>query len=97
MADAANRPVRGKLLVYFDAHQFELTEAEQDKILDGLDSLALQVENFPQHDLRATWSGDPATTSSWSSSALSCPAGPSCAANTTPSFIPRSRSAWTSW
>lgn len=53
MAEASDRPVRGKLLVYFDAHQFELTEGEQDKLLDGLDSLALQVENFPQHDLRA--------------------------------------------
>ncbi|HVK16792.1 MAG TPA: hypothetical protein VM533_07575 [Fimbriiglobus sp.] len=53
MAEAAYQPARGKLLVYFDAHQFELSEAERDKMLDGLDSLALQVENFPQHDLRA--------------------------------------------
>lgn len=53
MAEASDRPVRGKLLVYFDAHQFELTEADQDKMLDGLDALGLQVENFPQHDLRA--------------------------------------------
>ena len=36
-----------------DAHQFELTEAEEDKLLDGLDALGHQVENFPQHDLRA--------------------------------------------
>jgi ribosome-associated translation inhibitor RaiA len=53
MAEAAHRPARGKLQVYFDAHQFELTEPEQDKMLDGLDALGHQVENFPQHDLRA--------------------------------------------
>ncbi len=57
MAESADRPVRGKLLVYIDAHHFELTEAEENKMLDGLDPLALAVENFPQHDLRvvAEW------------------------------------------
>lgn len=53
MAEAADRLVRDKLLVFFDAHQFELSEAERDKMLVGLDALASQVENFPQHDLRA--------------------------------------------
>jgi ribosome-associated translation inhibitor RaiA len=52
MADSADRPVRGKLLVYVDAHHFQLTDAEEDKLLDGLDALALAVENFPHHDLR---------------------------------------------
>src|SRR5688572_20827773 len=52
MAERATEPVRGRLLVYFDAHECRPDEAEYDKMLDGLDSLALQVENFPQHDLR---------------------------------------------
>ncbi len=54
MAESADRPVRGKILVYFDVHQFELSEGDEDKLLDGLDALALQVENFPQHDLRVS-------------------------------------------
>jgi ribosome-associated translation inhibitor RaiA len=53
MAEPSDRSIRRKLLVYIDAHQFELTEAEEDKLLDGLDALGHQVENFPQHDLRA--------------------------------------------
>ena len=36
MAESADRPVRGKLLVYIDAHHFRLAEAEEDKLLDGL-------------------------------------------------------------
>jgi ribosome-associated translation inhibitor RaiA len=52
MADAAHRPARGNLLVYFDAHHCRPTQAEYDKMLDGLGSLAVQVEHFPQHDLR---------------------------------------------
>src|SRR5687768_6580869 len=52
MAERANQPVRGKLLVYFDAHHCKPTQAEYDKMLDGLDALALQVVNFPQQDLR---------------------------------------------
>ncbi len=53
MARPAERSVRGNLPVYFDPHQFELTEAARAKLLDGLDTLANQVENFPQNDLRA--------------------------------------------
>lgn len=52
MAERATQPVRGQLLVYFDAHECRPAEAEYDKMLDGLDALAMQVENFPQHDLR---------------------------------------------
>ena len=52
MAERATQPVRGQVLVYFDAHGCQPSEAEYDKMLDGLDALALQVENFPQHDLR---------------------------------------------
>ena len=52
MAERANQPVRGRLLVYFDAHECRPDDAEYDKMLDGLDTLALQVENFPVHDLR---------------------------------------------
>jgi hypothetical protein len=52
MADTTNPPTRGKLLVFFDPHQCQPSDAEYDKMLDGLDSLARQVEDFPQHDLR---------------------------------------------
>jgi|SRR5579883_1082138 len=52
MAKPVTEPLRGKILVYFDAHQCQPSESEIDKMIDGLDGLARQVENFPQHDLR---------------------------------------------
>lgn len=52
MAGRVTEPLRGKLLVYFDAHHCQPTDAEIDKMIDGLDGLARQVEHFPQHDLR---------------------------------------------
>ena len=52
MAERATLPGDKRLVVYFDAHGFRPSEAETDKMLDGLESLASQVENFPQHDLR---------------------------------------------
>jgi hypothetical protein len=52
MAERATQPVRGRLPVYFDAHECRPDDAEYDKMLDGLDALGLQVENFPLHDLR---------------------------------------------
>jgi len=47
-----DRTVRGKLQIYFDSHHYELTEADKQEMADGLDSLAVQVANFPLHDLR---------------------------------------------
>src|SRR6476646_7752311 len=41
MAERATQPVRGQILVYFDAHGCQPNEAEYDKMLDGLDALAL--------------------------------------------------------
>jgi len=52
MADTKNPPTRGDLQVFFDPHQCQPSGAEYDKMLDGLDTLARQVEDFPQHDLR---------------------------------------------
>jgi len=51
MTQPADQPVRGKLLVYFDAHQTSLSEAEQNRMIDDLDGLSKQVEDFPQQDL----------------------------------------------
>jgi ribosome-associated translation inhibitor RaiA len=52
MADTTNPPTRGNLQVFFDPHQCQPSDGEYDKMLDGLDTLARQVEDFPQHDLR---------------------------------------------
>jgi hypothetical protein len=52
MAERANQPDSGKLLIYFDAHHCKPAQAEYDKMRGGLDALALQVVNFPLQDLR---------------------------------------------
>lgn len=52
MADTTADPVRHKLQVHFDAHEFEPTQEELTDLADDTDSLARQVGNFPQADLR---------------------------------------------
>jgi len=49
---AAGAGVKHRLQVYFDAHEFELTDAERADMADDTDSLARQVGNFPTADLR---------------------------------------------
>jgi len=44
-------PAERKLNVQFDAHHFELTQAEIDKLQTDTDSLARQVAHFPYADL----------------------------------------------
>jgi len=46
------QPVRHKLQVHFDTHEFEPNPAELADLADDADSLARQVGNFPVADLR---------------------------------------------
>ena len=48
----ANRLVRHKLQVHFDAHHYQPTAEELGGLADDLDPLARQVGNFPQADCR---------------------------------------------
>lgn len=52
MIDTAANEIRHKLQVHFDAHEFEPTDRELADLADDADSLARQVGNFPQADLR---------------------------------------------
>ena len=54
MASATDpdREVRHKLQVHFDVHQCQPTQDELNALADDADSLAVQVGNFPQADLR---------------------------------------------
>lgn len=47
----------GKLNVYFDAHEYTLTEEQQDQIVGDVETLARQVERFPFADLRVVVEG----------------------------------------
>jgi ribosome-associated translation inhibitor RaiA len=47
-----DRPVRHKLQVRFDPHEFQLSPEERARLGDDLDTLAVQVADFPQADLR---------------------------------------------
>lgn len=49
-ADGAE--VKHRLQVHFDSHECELTDADRTGMADDTDSLARQVGNFPQADLR---------------------------------------------
>src|SRR5262245_19070678 len=52
MADTAADAVRHKLQIYFDPHECQPTDLELTEMADDTDSLARQVGNFPQADLR---------------------------------------------
>jgi ribosome-associated translation inhibitor RaiA len=52
MADTTTEPVKHKLQVYFDPHECQPTGRELTEMADDTDSLARQVGNFPQADLR---------------------------------------------
>jgi len=52
MADTTAGAVRHKLQVHFDPHECEPTDRELADMADDTDSLARQVGNFPQADLR---------------------------------------------
>jgi len=45
-------PVRHRLRIEFDTHECQPPQAELDQLADGCDSLARQVGDFPQADLR---------------------------------------------
>jgi ribosome-associated translation inhibitor RaiA len=53
MADTTGAGVRHKLQIHFDPHECRPTERELAELADDTDSLARQVGNFPQADLRA--------------------------------------------
>ena len=54
---AAQTGTRADLLVTFDARHCNPSPAEYDRMRDGLDGLARQVEHFPTHDLRVVIEG----------------------------------------
>src|SRR5436853_485760 len=52
MADPTTELVKHKLQVHFDPHECQPTDRELAAMADDTDSLARQVGNFPQADLR---------------------------------------------
>jgi ribosome-associated translation inhibitor RaiA len=47
-----DQPVRHKLQIHFDTHECRVNQEELNDLADDTDSLARQVGNFPQADLR---------------------------------------------
>jgi ribosome-associated translation inhibitor RaiA len=58
-AESTGPEVRHKLQVYFDTHECEIAKDVIGGLTDDVDSLARQVGNFPQADLRVVigWNG----------------------------------------